>query len=103
MPIGLDINGQDRRRLLLGGGLVLGFALASPRAQARAGRVDPQGPQPVSDKQAAAQGEGSSRIDRKPLHKAAHKPAGAPAVLPFTLADMTLVAADGDGTEEPGP
>jgi len=43
----------DRRRLLLGGGLVLGFALISAKAHARSTdqRVNNAGPQPVSNKE----------------------------------------------------
>src|SRR3954468_20830430 len=42
----------DRRRVLLGGGLVLGFAFASAKAHAQA-RRDPAGPQPVSNDEVA--------------------------------------------------
>ena len=45
---------SDRRRFVLGGGLVLGFALGSRRAWAKEGpdrRVNAAGPQPVSNKE----------------------------------------------------
>lgn len=45
----------DRRRVLLGGGLVLGFAFAAVKAHARSTdqRVNNAGPQPVSNKEVA--------------------------------------------------
>jgi isoquinoline 1-oxidoreductase beta subunit len=40
----------DRRLVLLGGGLLLGFAIVSTKPWARGERVNPRGPQPVSSK-----------------------------------------------------
>jgi isoquinoline 1-oxidoreductase beta subunit len=49
----------DRRRMLLGGGLVLGFAFTAVKAHARTDpKVNPAGPQPVSNERAVISGLG---------------------------------------------